>query len=70
MYETKAVLESIDRNAIPILALCGFAMACNYYYFFTAAMQGFKDKVYPLPVFGVLFWLCGDGSFVLDYNLA
>jgi len=70
MYDTKLVLAAIDQNAPYILALCGLAMIFNYIYFIDAARLGFKDKVYPTSVFPTLFWLCGDGSVVLDYNLA
>jgi hypothetical protein len=70
MYETKAVLASIDQHAPYILALCGTAMLFNYIYFIDAARRGFRDKVYPFSVFSTLFWLSGDGSVVLNYDLA
>lgn len=70
MYDTNTVLAAIDRNAVYILALCGAAMIFNYIYFIDAARLGFKDKVYPTSVFPTLFWLSGDGSVVLDPNLA
>lgn len=70
MYETQTVLASIDQHRWPILVLCSLAMICNYTWFFAAVFRGFRDKVYPIPVFCTLFWLCGDGSVVLDYDLA
>ncbi|MET0660233.1 MAG: hypothetical protein ABW110_18985 [Steroidobacteraceae bacterium] len=70
MYDTQMVLAAIDQNRWPILALCSLAMICNYTWFFAAVFRGFKDKVYPIPIFCTLFWLCGDGSVVLDYDKA
>jgi hypothetical protein len=70
MYDTKTVLASIDHNAVYILALCGAAMLCNYIYFIEAAVRGFRDKAYPFSVFSTLFWLSGDGSVVLNYDVA
>jgi hypothetical protein len=70
MYDTKEVLASIDRNAVYILVLCATAMLFNYIYFIAAARRGFRDKVYPFSVFSTLFWLSGDASVVLNYDLA
>jgi hypothetical protein len=70
VYDTKEVLASIDQNAVYILLLCGAAMAFNYIYFIDAARRGFRDKVYPFSVFSTLFWLSGDASVVLNYDLA
>jgi len=69
MYVTAEVLANLDRNMWPVLALCGFAMVCNYAWFFAAVRQGFRDQVVPVPTFCVLFWLAGDGSMVLRYDL-
>ena len=69
MYDPNIVLASIDQNRWNILALCGFAMLCNYTYFVAAIRQGFRDRVYPVPIFCSLFWLVGDASMVLSYNL-
>ena len=70
MYDTKVVLAAIDAHAPYILALCGMAMLFNYIYFIDAARRGFRDKVYPFSVFSTLFWLSGDSSVVLNYELA
>ena len=69
MYDTQLVLNSIELMRWPILALCGFAMICNYTWFIEAVVRGFRDQVYPVPVFCTLFWLVGDGSMVLRYDL-
>ena len=70
MYDPAVVLAAIDRNAVPILALCALAMAMNYMYFIEAIIKGFRDRAYPFPVFCTMFWLTGDGSMVLDYHTA
>jgi hypothetical protein len=69
MYDPELVLASLDRNAWRVLALCGFAMLCNYTWFFAALRQGQRDRVVPIPVFCTLFWLVGDASMLLRYRL-
>ena len=64
MYAPLHVLAAIDHNKIAILALCSGAMICNYAWFFAAVRQGFRDKVYPIPIISTLFWLTGDASVV------
>jgi hypothetical protein len=43
-------------------------MVCNYTWFIAAVRQGFRDRVFPIPVFCTWFWLAGDGSMVWRYN--
>lgn len=68
-YDPQLVLAAIDQNKWPILALCSCAMICNYTWFFAAVRQGFKDQTVPIPIFCTLFWLAGDASMVLRYDL-
>jgi hypothetical protein len=68
MYDPQQVLMAIDQHKRGILALCGLAMICNYTWFFAAVRQGFRDRVFPIPIFCTYFWLAGDGSMVLRYN--
>lgn len=69
MYDPHVVLAAIDANRIGVLAFCGLAMIFNYIWFALAAIRGFRDRVYPVPLFSTLFWLCGDGTGVLSYDL-
>jgi hypothetical protein len=69
VYEIEPVLAALDANRWRVLALCGLAMACNYTWFFAAVRQGLRDRVVPIPVFCTLFWLVGDASMVLRYEL-
>lgn len=69
MYDVAATLAAIDRNAPAILLTCSGAMVCNYLWFFAAVRQGLRDRVVPIPVFCTLFWLAGDGSMVVRYDL-
>lgn len=69
MYDPRLVLASIDEHKLNILALCGFAMICNYIYFISAVRQGFRDRTFPMPIFCTLFWLVGDSSMVLSYDV-
>jgi hypothetical protein len=66
MYDPRLVLASIDEHEWSIVALCGFAMICNYIYFISAVRQGFRDRTFPMPIFCTLFWLVGDSSMVLS----
>jgi hypothetical protein len=69
MYDPVSVLQSLDQHQWQVIALCGAAMVFNYVWFVLAAVKGFHEKVYPIPVFSTLFWLCGDGTGVLSYDL-
>jgi hypothetical protein len=68
LYDPVQVLAAIDQHRWGILVLCGFAMLCNYTWFIAAVRQGFKDQVFPIPVFCTYFWLAGDGSMVWRYR--
>lgn len=69
VYDPRATLEVFDNNWVGILALCGLAMAFNYTWFVLAALRGARDQAYPIPLFSTLFWLCGDGTGILRYDL-
>jgi hypothetical protein len=68
-YDPQQVLAALDRNTWSVIGLCGVAMICNYAWFFAAVRQGYRDQVVPIPVFCTLFWLAGDSSMVLRYDL-
>jgi hypothetical protein len=70
MYDPHIVLAAIDAHRMGVLAFCGLAMVFNYIWFALAAIRGFRDKAYPVPLFSTLFWLCGDGTGVLSHDLA
>jgi hypothetical protein len=69
MYDPNEVLRHIDANKPFVLLFCSGAMICNYIWFTLAAIKGFKDKVYPVPIATAMFWLVGDGTGVTRYNL-
>jgi hypothetical protein len=69
MYDPHLVLAALDANRFGVVAFCGLAMVFNYIWFALAAIRGFRDRVYPVPLFSTLFWLCGDGTGVLRHNL-
>lgn len=70
MYDPHTVLAALDANRTGVLTFCTLAMVFNYIWFTLAAIHGFRDKVYPVPLFSTLFWLCGDGTGVLSHHLA
>lgn len=69
MYDPHIVLQALDANKSGVILFCGLAMAFNYIWFTLAAIKGFKDKVYPVPLFATLLWLCGDGTGVVRYDM-
>ena len=69
MYDPHQVLQALDANKVGVIAFCGLAMIFNYIWFVQAVRQGFKDQVYPIPMFSTLFWLCGDGTGVLRHDM-
>ncbi len=69
IYDPTMVLAAVDRHKWGVIALCGAAMIFNYTWFIAAWRQGLRDRTYPVPLFCTLFWLVGDGSVVLNYDL-
>lgn len=69
MYEPHTVLATMDANMAAIIGFCGAAMVFNYLWFYQAVRAGFRDKVFPVPIFSTLFWLCGDGTGVSRYAM-
>lgn len=69
MYDPHAVLAALDAHKTGVILLCGLAMVFNYIWFVLAAIRGFRDRVYPVALFSTLFWLCGDGTGVLRYDM-
>ena len=69
MYDPQVVLQALDANKFGVIFFCGLAMVFNYIWFALAAIKGFKDQVYPVPLFATLLWLCGDGTGVLRYDM-
>ena len=69
MYEPQLVLAALDANKFNVVLFCGLAMIFNYIWFALAAIRGFRDRVFPVPIFSTLFWLCGDGTGVLRYGM-
>lgn len=69
MYDPHVVLAAMDANKWTVIALCGAAMLFNYTWFYQAVRQGFRDRVFPIPISNTLFWLCGDGTGVSRFDM-
>lgn len=69
MYDPHAVLAALDANKPYVIAFCGLAMVFNYIWFYLAVRKGFQDRVFPMPITNTLFWLCGDGTGVMRYDM-
>jgi hypothetical protein len=68
VYDAHQVIAQLDANKWKIIALCTFAMLCNYTWFFAALRAARRDRVYSIPAFCVLFWLVGDSSFLWHFD--
>lgn len=69
LYDPNVVLAAMDENKAGVIVLCGAAMVFNYTWFYQAVRRGLRDRVYPVPIVNTLFWLCGDGTAVLRYDM-
>lgn len=68
MYNAHQVIAHVDANKWKIIALCSLAMLCNYTWFIAAFRVARRDRVYSIPAFCTLFWLCGDSSFLWHFD--
>lgn len=69
IYDPLAVLAALDANKWAVIGFCGAAMAFNYTWFYQSLRQGFRERVFPLPMGIVLFWLCGDATGVSRFDM-
>jgi hypothetical protein len=68
MYNGHDTIAHLDAHKWAIMGLCSFAMIFNYIWFFAALRQAKRDRTYSVPVATTLFWLVGDGTFVLKFH--
>lgn len=68
VYDPHSTLMHLDAHKWAIMGLCSFAMIFNYIWFFAALRQARIDRRYSVPVATTLFWLVGDGTFVLKFR--
>jgi len=68
MYETQAVLQTVDRHVLPILVLCGLALIGNYILWIENLRLGFRDKTYSMPIGCLFFFLPHDATFIALYS--
>ena len=68
MYDPYVTIGHLDAHKWAIMGLCSFAMIFNYIWFFAALRQAKIDRAYSVPAFTTLFWLAGDGSFLIQFH--
>lgn len=68
MYEPVATLNNIDRNALPIVALCVIALIFNYAYFAEAIRLGERHRTFSVPVAATLVFVPHDFSYLIQYD--
>jgi len=67
VYDVGNTLANIDQYKIHVLLFGGLALICNFIYFGAAIFQGFKHKVFPLPVACTLLFIPHDLLYLLMY---
>lgn len=65
MYDPAATLAAIDGHAVPLLLLCGAALAGNAVYYYECLRLGIVQKTYGMPLVGLFFFIPHDLSYVL-----
>jgi hypothetical protein len=68
VYDGHVTITYLDDHTWAIMGLCSIAIIFNYIWCCAALRQARKDRAYSVPVFTTMFWLVGDGTFVLRYD--
>jgi hypothetical protein len=68
VYDVASTLENIDRHAPWLLAFGGLALVCNFLYFGSGIYQGFRQKVFSMPVSATLLFIPHDFLYLLMYE--
>lgn len=68
IYEVSSTLANIDRNIPRLLAFGGLALICNFIYFGAGIWQGFKHRVFSMPVSATLLFIPHDLLYLLMYG--
>lgn len=67
LYDTQAVLQTVDAQWPLVLPLCALALIGNYIYWIENLRLGFRDRIYSMPVGCLLFFLPHDATFIAMY---
>lgn len=67
-YDPQVLLASVDQNMAQFTALGTAAMVFNYIYFFTAIVNGRRDRAFTFPLVCSTIWFAHDLSYLLLYD--
>ena len=67
VYDVQTTLSNIDLFKVRVLIFGGLALIFNFVYFGAAIREGFKHKVYSIPVAGTLLFIPHDLLYLLMY---
>jgi hypothetical protein len=65
VYDVTTTLANIDANIPRLLVFGGLALICNFVFFGTAIVQGFKHRVVSMPVCATLLFIPHDLLYLL-----
>lgn len=68
IYDVSSTLANIDRNIVHLVAFGGLALICNFIYFGAGIYQGFKHRVFSMPVCATLLFIPHDMLYLLMYD--
>jgi hypothetical protein len=68
VYDVATTLANIDRNVPRLFVFGGLALICNFIYFGAGIYQGFKQKVFSMPVCATLIFIPHDLLYLLMYD--
>ncbi len=68
IYDVSGVFANIDANVPWLLVLGALSLLCNFTYFGIAAYQGFKHKMFTMPLVGTLVFIPHDLHYLLMFD--
>ncbi len=68
IYDVSRVFANIDANVPRLLVLGAFSLICNFTYFGIAVYQGFKHKIFTMPLVCTLVFIPHDLHYLLMFD--
>lgn len=68
IYDVGSTLANIDANIPRLFVFGGLALICNFIYFGAGIYQGFRHKVFSMPVCATLLFIPHDLLYLLMYD--
>ncbi|NIB38858.1 hypothetical protein HBA55_04630 [Pseudomaricurvus alkylphenolicus] len=68
IYDVTTTLANIDANKARLFVFGGLALICNFIYFGAGIYQGFKHKVFSMPVCATLIFIPHDLLYLMMFD--